>query len=599
MKIRYWLAAALLIPAPAAAQTVYPIDSLHVTAASRLGTAAGLRSVDIIDRRALEMLPARTLADIIGRALGADVLARSPMQADISLRGSTTEQVAVLVDGVPVNDAQTGHFHLDQPVPLDDVERIEVLRGTASSVHGANAVGGIVNIVTRRGAPGLRGNARVDGGTFGTIATAAGASLPITAVTPVHVSAEHSRSDGHRPGTDFRASTIRASLEHPVASGALRVTAGLADRDFGAADFYGPFPTSYEQTRVITADATYERAIGRVTIAPRASLRLHDDDFVLRREDPSFYRNIHSTTDAGGALTAFTPLGRVALAAGGELYRSAIESSNLGDHDETRSAAFAEIAAGGSERSVSVGARVDHNSTYGSFISPSVAAGVRIAGGLQVRASAARGFRAPTWTDRYYSDPANLGDSTLRVERAWTYEAGIGGAPAAAWRVDATAFVRRVDNAIDWVKPELSPASPWRIVNVQTAKYRGVELAIRNSSLAGVALTARGSLLSFDASSTDTLVSKYALRPLQETASLEADAPLRFGFSAAVRGSHARRAGETSYHLLDAQLRYTNGPFNAWVGGTNLGYQSYVDVSGVRAPGRAFTVGAGWRTGSH
>ena len=151
MKMRFWLVLPALVPAPLAAQAVYPLDSLRVSAASRITIAGALRSVDIIDRRALELLPARSLADVIGRALGADVLARSPMQADISLRGSTTDQVAVLVDGVPVNDTQTGHFHLDQPVPLADVERIEVLRGTASSVHGAGAVGGIINIVTRRG----------------------------------------------------------------------------------------------------------------------------------------------------------------------------------------------------------------------------------------------------------------------------------------------------------------------------------------------------------------------------------------------------------------------------------------------------------------
>ena len=141
-------------------------------------------------------------------------------------------------------------------------------------------------------------------------------------------------------------------------------------------------------------------------------------------------------------------------------------------------------------------------------------------------------------------------------------------------------------------------SAPWRIVNVQTATYHGVELRVRNAALLGVAWTARGSLLSFDASSTDTLVSKYALRPLQETASLEADIPLPAGLRACLRASHARRAGEASYHLLDAQVRYTRGPLSAYAGGTNLGYQSYLDVSGVNAPGRAFTVGAQWRTGS-
>ncbi|HEX6588593.1 MAG TPA: TonB-dependent receptor [Longimicrobiales bacterium] len=598
MKKLIWLVLPALLTAPLSGQTIYPLDSLHVNAASRITVAGTLRSVDIIDRDAIERLPAHSLGDIIARALGADILARSPMQADISLRGSTTEQVAVLVDGVPVNDTQTGHFHLDQPVPLDDVERIEVLRGTASSVHGAGAVGGIVNIVTRRGAPALRASARLEGGTFGTIRGAARAGIPLTHATPVSLSAEHARSDGHRPGTDYESTVARASLAHAVAGGTFRLSGGIADRSFGAADFYGPFPTSHEKTRVITGDAAFERSIGRIALEPRVSIRRHDDDFVLRREDPSFYRNIHETTDAGGALTARASAGPVMLAAGGEAFRSSIESTNLGDHDETRTAMFGEAVTARDAYTLSAGARFDHSSTYGGFFSPSIAAGLRIDEHVRLRASAARGFRAPTWTDRYYSDPANLGDSTLNVERAWTYEGGVDLLPGGAWSVDATAFVRHVDNAIDWVRPESSPTGPWRIVNVQTAKYRGLELRVRNASLLGIDWTARGSLLSFDATSTDTLMSKYALRPLQETASLEAAIPLPFGLSAAVRGSHARRTGEASYHLLDAQIRYRLGQFSAYIGETNLGYQSYVDVSGANAAGRAFTAGGEWRTGS-
>src|SRR5688500_7148893 len=103
------LALALLaLPSAGSAQQAHPLDTLHVTAASRITATAALRSIEIIDRAAIQRFPARTLADVIGRALGADVLARSPVQADLSLRGSTTEQVAILVDGVPVNDTQTG-----------------------------------------------------------------------------------------------------------------------------------------------------------------------------------------------------------------------------------------------------------------------------------------------------------------------------------------------------------------------------------------------------------------------------------------------------------------------------------------------------------
>ncbi|HKK08312.1 MAG TPA: TonB-dependent receptor plug domain-containing protein, partial [Gemmatimonadota bacterium] len=128
----------------------YLLDTLVVSAAGRTGgRAAATRDLEVLGRDAIEATPARTVAGLLRWAAGVDVRPRSPAQADLSLRGSSFEQVLVLVDGVPVNDPQTGHFDLDVAVPLASVERIEILRGPASATFGADAVGGVVNIVTR------------------------------------------------------------------------------------------------------------------------------------------------------------------------------------------------------------------------------------------------------------------------------------------------------------------------------------------------------------------------------------------------------------------------------------------------------------------
>src|SRR5690606_29957016 len=97
------LLAAAALPAAALQQPI-PLDTVHVSAGSRLvaGAPALTRSVDVLDRRAIDALPARTITDVIARALGVDLLARSPAQADLSVRGSGFEQVLVLVDRVPV-----------------------------------------------------------------------------------------------------------------------------------------------------------------------------------------------------------------------------------------------------------------------------------------------------------------------------------------------------------------------------------------------------------------------------------------------------------------------------------------------------------------
>src|SRR5512143_1278310 len=125
------------------------------------------RSLDVVTRERIGQLPARTLADALRFAGGLDVAARGDggVQTDFSLRGAAFGQTLVLVDGVRLNDAQTGHHNGDIPVPLDEIERIEVLAGPGSSLYGADAFGGVVQVITRDGGPRLSG--RLGGGSFG------------------------------------------------------------------------------------------------------------------------------------------------------------------------------------------------------------------------------------------------------------------------------------------------------------------------------------------------------------------------------------------------------------------------------------------------
>src|SRR5690606_3812326 len=133
---------------PAAAQqgAAIALDSIHVSVGSRPTAAlpAATRAVQVISADAIARAPARTVAELLEWALGADVQARSGAQADLALRGGTSEQVLVLVDDVRMSDAQTSHFDLDLAVPLAEIERIEILRGPATAVYGADAVGGVV-----------------------------------------------------------------------------------------------------------------------------------------------------------------------------------------------------------------------------------------------------------------------------------------------------------------------------------------------------------------------------------------------------------------------------------------------------------------------
>src|SRR5689334_16682896 len=148
-------AAVLLGSQTAFAQGPFRQEVVVTAAATPVELGTVTRTLTIITREQIERLPAHSIADVLRLVSSVDVRARGErgVQTDFAVRGATFGQMLMLVDGVRLNDAQSGHHNGDIPVPLDLVERIEVLHGPGSSLFGADAYGGAVNIITRRQAP--------------------------------------------------------------------------------------------------------------------------------------------------------------------------------------------------------------------------------------------------------------------------------------------------------------------------------------------------------------------------------------------------------------------------------------------------------------
>ena len=144
-----------------------------------------------------------------GSTSSIDVRARGVrgVQTDFALRGATFGQMLMLVDGVRLNDAQSGHHNGDIPVPLELVERIEVLYGPGSSLFGADAVGGTVNIVTRRESS---ESATVEGGSFGLVAGQAQGGCRREAPSANRPGVSFDRSDGFMYDRDFKTAILRS-----------------------------------------------------------------------------------------------------------------------------------------------------------------------------------------------------------------------------------------------------------------------------------------------------------------------------------------------------------------------------------------------------
>ena len=130
------------------------LDPVLVSASPTGGTLSDtFQSVTVIDRHQIESWPAANLANLLAGVAGVDVQRRGEpgVQADIGIRGTGFEQTVILLDGMPMGDPQTGHHNLNLPVPIEHIERIEVVKGPGAMAYGGNATGGVINIVTRRG----------------------------------------------------------------------------------------------------------------------------------------------------------------------------------------------------------------------------------------------------------------------------------------------------------------------------------------------------------------------------------------------------------------------------------------------------------------
>ena len=576
------------------------LDTLRVEVASHTSSAFPARSrvVQVLTTEDLRALPVRSVQEALMWMTSADVQPRSMAQADLSLRGSTFEQVLVLVDGLRMSDQQTGHFDLDLTVPLDRVARIEVLQGPASALYGANALGGVVNIVTREGGSAV--SASGERATFDTWRI--GASLDgVSNDLQGGLSGQWDKSDGHRVGTEYEMLQIHGRVSSPFGPGRIVARGGFASRDFGANGFYAP-RDSYEETRSHTASLSWSGDVGSgFTLGSMVSERQHDDDFTLIRANPAVYQNVHRSHQRGGEVLLRRPgSSGVALALGGEYFRDDLESENvathtpaLGSRTDDRGAGFAELAWGGARASVSAGLRGDWHEGFGDSWSPAISASMDPTSSIRLRGAWGRSFRAPTWTERFYKDPSSIGDPDLRPETSWTGELGADLGLPRSGVVRVTAFHRESEDLIDWVRPVGTPTTtPSNVKNVESATYRGIEVGLERLDVAGFRIEAAGSWLSLSADEAVGLVSRYALRPLVERALVGVTRSL-LGDQVVVsaRMLRERRRLGTPYELLGARLRVRVPKGEIDLNGTNLTDEQYLDITNNPSAGRALSVG--------
>ena len=527
-------------------------------------------------------------------------------QADLILRGGTFEQALVLLNGFRIDDSQTAHHNLDLPIPLDAMDSIQVLHGAGSTLHGEDALSGVVDFLTAApSASSLR--LRAGAGSFGENEESLLGAL-VRRRWSSRLTAERNFSTGFMADRDYR--NMDASSENWISSrlGISDLFFAASDRSFGANQFYGPYD-SWERTKGWFGSGRQE--LGSRTVAAYG-YRRHTDEFVLLRDAPSVYENNHIDGSWQASLRHTLPVATSSvLLLGLESDGDSIHSNNLGIHARNRGAGYADLdlRPAKSRWNLSAGVREElFSGGLQSASSPHLAGSLRLASQLKLRASGGYGFRLPTYTDLYYSDPVTIGNPNLKPESAWSGEGGADWTASSRLTLSATGFYNRQHNTIDYVRaatlpnslfPAFCTVNTWCAVNLSGLHFAGVESSATWAPARGQTVQVAWTQLVGAQPPLNGLESEYALNYPVEN--LHATWTAALGHALTVANSVAvakpyQQPGNppwnaSPYPVWNLALTHDSGKFRPYLRLANLSNTGYQEINGIAMPGRSITGG--------
>lgn len=488
--MRYGLKAALFAAASFIAAPAFAQESDIVITATREPTEADRlpTRIEVIDRADIEARGLSTLVDAIGAQ--AVQSGGAGQQTSVFLRGTNSKHVLALLDGIRLNDASgpSSAYDFGQDT-LGALERVEVLRGPASAIYGSDAVGGVVNMIPRRGGEtAFEPFLEAELGSFETFRTLLGAAGGGGA-TSYGVSVEFydtegfdnvperfALSTGDEDGSTI--TTLTGSARHEARNWGFDVLARYRESE-AEYDTLGGGPGFDQRADDPDLGNEQEQTVWRLgsdyAVSDAFTVRLSGGEVSLNRaEEDGGVPTYSAEFDRQFAdLTATYELGRGSLVGGLSFENNAIGNvSQFNDPlstDEDQSAAYAigqfDVA---SNIIVTGSARVDDYESFGTQSTYSIGA-VAYLDAFRLFASFGTGFKAPSLSERYETGVFNVGNPDLEPEESESWEIGWDFEVSQAIRTGASYYQTRIDNMINYNFGDLQN------INIDEAEIDGVE----------------------------------------------------------------------------------------------------------------------------
>ena len=449
-------------------------------------------SVEVITKEEIETAQAKNLAEILSAVSGLEISDYGNVGGikSVSIRGSSPEQVLVMLDGRPMNDPQSGKIDLGQ-IPANIIEKIEIYRGPASAVYGANALGGAINIITKKGEGESRGEVKANFGTyqtqdykvsyqgsnedsnyflFGKYLTTEG-SRENSQMDEINLLGKMDFSLDQQTNMDF---TLQYNSYQRGVPGSLTYLTPQATQD----DRYFNFNSNWQRK-------TEDKDISVVVYNNYHKLT-YDDPEEWGYTGPSIHKTNRTglsfnCTDYNFSLDEEGSEGKHIFTWGAEMKNDQIDSTDIGEHNSLNGAIFVQDVwrpFNMDDLKVTAGTRYDYNQIYGGQLNPRVGISYRIADGLNFHTSVGRAYRAPTFDDLYWPSTSYVsGNPDLVPETAWAYEAGLRYINGEGdCRGEFNLFRKNVENLINWAAGD---DGIWRPSNINSARVDGIEVIFK------------------------------------------------------------------------------------------------------------------------
>ena len=573
------------------------------------------RIVTSIEKSEIEKLAVQNLDELLDRIAGLDARQRGTggVQADLSVRGGTFDQVLILLNGVNITDPQTGHYNLDVPVELNNISRIEILQGSAARIYGPNAFSGAINIITSESSKN-QVLSKNHIGSYATFSQSISGNYYSEAFQTFG-SASYKKSDGFIKNTDYKSSNVFwQSKLNTKNAGYFRFQAAVQIKDFGANSFYAAsLPNQFENTKTFLSSLEWNLEKSFLTLNSQIYWREHFDKFTFDRYAAIVNANYHKTDITGGKITSnfdWKKYGNTTL--GVDLRNEHIFSNKLGTFMETpipvpyvKDSVFYTrednrlIFTMMLDHSLNIykwnfsgGFSATYNKQFGTNVNGGIDIAYKFGKSSRLFTAFNSAVRFPTFTDLYYSDAIRTANPNLKPEKSTTFELG-GKIAEGNFKADAVAYYRCGNNVIDWVK--MTESEKYQSKNLTQVNAIGsdanIEYSFENKYLKSINLGY--SFLNLDKNAA-VFDSKYALDYLNQKLVLGLNHKIWNKLSANWNISWYKRTGTyvfenksvdyEPYTLLNARLLWKSENVDINFDVNNILNQKYVEFGGLEQP---------------